>query len=184
MRDNITDIPQLESVIKSRFPEIIHTKDLIFPLGTAADCSYCVEDFPSVFRSIPSVFFGKSTHIAEDNDEPNSRKLRCSGGVSQCTLMPDGRLKICNGASDKQFYFKYNAFQKGLIYAWCNCGNNVSAFRNERYHNTYDCLRCKMRVSCNRIDCRVLAFGNTGSCKRSSPLTCYVEKHIRTPQML
>lgn len=103
MRQNVADLEELENMIKNRFPKAIHSKDLAFPLGNACDCAFSLDEIPQVDQSAPFLFL---PHETDDKDELLSHKaLRCSGGVVQCTLMPDGFLKICNSACDKQFYF-------------------------------------------------------------------------------
>ena len=172
LRRNIDEILTLEQELASRFPNAIHTKDLAFPLGKADSCAFSMDELPDIYSKLPGLFIRhRSSEIKET--EPTTTRLRCTGGVSQCTLMPDGKLKICNAACNEQFYFKYNAYSKGLRYAWINCGKAVGKFRHEKQRETDECKKCNYQQSCQGSNCRVLAWVYTGDANKSNPLTCF-----------
>lgn len=62
----------------------------------------------------------------------SGRRARCSGEIFQCTLQPDGRLKICNSASYESLYFSNNVIVNGLSFSWNNCGDNIKLIRKEK----------------------------------------------------
>ena len=181
--ENLDEIDILSDAIKTNYPNGIHTKDLVFPMGNADTCTFSIEDLPVIDQRIPSIFLRHGTDDVEENNSKPTR-LRCTGGVSQCTLMPDGSLKICNAACDKQFYFKHNAYKKGLKFAWIHCGNAVRRFRHERTKETDECQKCEYRQACKGSNCRVLAWAYTGDANRSNPLTCFAtRKAVREEQV-
>lgn len=172
LRQNIDSISELDKEIIEHFPDAIHTKDLAFPLGNASTCAFSIDELLEIDKKIPNLFI---RHGKEEASETISLipRQRCTGGVSQCTLMPDGNLKICNAACDKQFYFKHNAYAKGLQFAWINCGKLVNKFRHEKPRATNECKHCQNQQVCKGSNCRVLAWVYTGSAKKSNPLTCF-----------
>lgn len=178
LRENIDEIPELSEEIKKRFPNAIHTKDLAFPLGNADDCTFTINELEQVDKQIPDLFMNRESDIDLQKGRRKIKYLRCTGGVSQCTLMPDGRLKICNAACDDQFYFKYNAYSKGLKYAWLNCGSLIKKFRSEDPKITNDCKKCSLVKKCRGSDCRVMAWVYTGNASRSNPITCFTTKKM------
>ena len=175
MKDNIELMKTFHKEVAKLFPNAIHTDDLVFPMGNGLDCAFGVDDFDYVREKVPSLF-----SIKRDEDKDPTRKMRCSAGITQATLMPNGKLKICNAAISDVFSFKYNVFEKGLGYAWENCGENILKYRKEKKLNTTDCKRCEFHDKCCLTDCRVLAHIYTGSADRSNPLTCYsIRNHFR-----
>jgi len=171
MKDNIDEIDKFREHIRKCYPRASHTIDLAFPLGNAGGCAFSVEQLPYIMQKLPFLF-----DFYEHNSETAKVKFRCSGGVAQCTLMPDGKLKICNTACDDCFCFKNNAYKTGIKYAWQHCGVNVSSYRREMQCDTIDCKKCSSRDQCITKDCRVLAWVYCGDRHRSNPLTCYTTK--------
>lgn len=169
-RDNIANIKELDAFIADRYPSALHTKDIAFPMGNGCKCAFRFEEIEDVRACVPELF--APPKVNSGNSDAKGL-LRCSGGVSQCTLMSNGKLKICNAACDKRFEFRHNAFEVGLKYAWIHCGSNVQAFRKEKRWNTGACKLCNQRDNCHGNDCRVLAFVYTGSEKNNNPLTCF-----------
>lgn len=176
MRNNINNIKELDFFIKNNYPRAVHTKDLAFPLGSARDCVFNLNEIELVEKCVPGFFKTKGTHVDSDTENHSSKRFRCTGGISQCTLMPDGNLKICNSACNEQFYFKHNVYNKGLVYSWRHCGKNIEKYRHEKIHRTIDCKVCNYKQICNRNDCRMLAWAYTGSLNKSNPMTCYATK--------
>ena len=180
LRKNAGNLSELDEFVRSHYPKATHTKDLAFPMGKANDCVFSISELESVAQNISGLFLDVTNISEPENRDIFLRKgnhLRCSGGCSQCTLMPDGFLKICTAACDSQFYFKYNAYEYGLKYAWNNCGSNIKKFRQERDKDTKDCRKCHYRTDCNRSDCRVLAWAYTGDANRSNPVVCFARNH-------
>lgn len=175
MKDNVAHIAELDEMIRERYPKAIHTKDIAFPVGSARDCIFGLEEMEQIEHSVPDIFQSQGMYMeAEENKAIKKvKELRCTGGVTQCTLMPSGTLKICNAACDERFYFENNVYETGLKYAWVNCGENIAKYRKEKRYQTSDCKKCSARVQCNRNDCRVLAWAYTGDEARSNPTTCY-----------
>lgn len=172
LRQNIDEIGALEDFLVNKFPDAIHTKDLAFPLGNAADCVFTIDELNVVNKKVPELFANPKTNKIKKTSR-SMTPVRCTGGVSQCTVMPDGNLKICNAACDKQFYFKYNAYSKGLKYAWIHCGKQINKFRHEKPKKTIECKKCNLQKHCLGSNCRVLSWVYNGNINRSNPLTCY-----------
>jgi MoaA/NifB/PqqE/SkfB family radical SAM enzyme len=175
MKDNIHCMNDFDQFIKNEFPTAIHTTDLVFPYGNADQCTFSLDQLDDIIRIVPKMF--------RINQGTNTRKIlkkdyRCSGGISQCTISPDGCLKICNSACADIFKFKYNAFSYGLSNSWNNCGKNIKKYRKEKVFATSNCKKCNNVSKCNRTDCRVLSYIYTGDEKRSNPLTCYLINNI------
>lgn len=168
MKCNIDEVNDFEKVIKEKYPTVHFNKDLIFPLGNGLEQSFSVKEFETVFKKCPSVF---------NSSEKQDKILRCSGGVSQCTLTPDGRLKICNGACDERFFFKNNVFDVGIITAWYDCGQNIMFYRKEKNKTTQKCKQCKLKNKCFLTDCRILALGYCGDEKQPNPMVCFSVKN-------
>ena len=165
MKDNIFQVCEFKDYIKDNFPTAIHTHDVVFPMGDGNNCSFSVQELTSVRESLPFVL--------EDRGYAKQKQSRCSAAISQCCIMADGRLKICNAANDDIFYFKHNAFDAGLLKAWSDVGENILHYREEKSKSTIDCLRCKYRKKCYRTDCRVQAKAYYDDEKRSNPITCF-----------
>lgn len=179
MRQNIADINKLDNLVRMRYPNAIHTKDLAFPMGNSDDFAFSLDELPAVEHAVPSLLLSSEADKLSNGKSKKSKLPRCSGGISQCTLMPDGSLKICNSACSRQFYFEHNAYTNGLKYAWINCGKKISEFRREKAKCTYQCKKCLYVNECERNDCRVLAWVYTGDARNSNPLTCYMQKRMR-----
>ncbi len=175
MRQNEGDISKIVKYIQENFPEMKHTIDFAFPDGNAvkSKCAFSIEEIKSMIKEKKE----ESSLYNINNGRPLS-KHRCSGGISQCTITSKGELKICTAAHHPQFIFKYNAFQKGMEYAWYHCGKNIKRYRTEKVHKTKDCRKCKYKSKCGITDCRMLAMVYTGDEKRSSPLTCAMVQNI------
>lgn len=167
MKDNIDDYTLFNSYILEKFPTAIHANDLIFPSGEAKDSVYSENDFNFFYSKAPDLF---------NPPKVKSKKRRCSGGISQATLMPNGKLKICNAACAEVFNFQYNVFDYGLEKAWNDCGKNIEFFRHEKGKKTNDCKKCLYKKNCNITDCRVLAYAYKHSVNSSNPLSCYIIK--------
>ncbi len=164
MKCNIDNVNDFENFIKSKYPKFNFSKNLIFPLGNGCNQSFTISDFKNIYQKCPSLFKVKQN---------KEKTFRCSGGISQCTLVPNGNLKICNGACDKKFFFKRNAFDDGLVKAWYDCGKNISFFRKEKNKSTQKCKNCKSKNNCLMTDCRILALAYLGDEKQNSPFTCF-----------
>lgn len=167
MKYNLADIDKFEKFIKEKYPNFHYTKDLISPMGNGCEQAFSIDEFNSVYLKCPSLF-------AEG--EKKDRPYRCSGGISQCTISPNGKLKICNGACDSRFAFKYNAFEVGLVKAWYRGGKNIQFYRKERNKNTKKCNSCKFKSQCHVTDCRILALAYYGDEKLNSPIPCFTAK--------
>ncbi len=168
MKHNLHYYYDFREYVKMEYPDFIHTTDLIFPEGNGNECSFSLEELEKVKKEIPSLF--------ELQKNISKKNKRCSGGISQCTITPDGYLKICNSACDEEFKFKHNAFEKGIIKSWLDCGKNIKHFRREKSHSSKKCKKCINRKKCNITDCRVLAKSYTGSCLNCNPMTCMIVK--------
>jgi len=170
MRDNYDEYEAFKEQIEEKYPNIIHTTDLIFPSGNAVtnlNHSFTISDLKEIAQKYSFVFRSK---------EARKNGHRCTGGISQATLMSDGRLKICNPACDDKFFFKNNVFETGIIRAWEDCGTNIERIRNEKNKETIDCIKCTQKNSCITVDCRVLANLYYSDTNRSSPITCFITK--------
>lgn len=178
LKRNIDSISALDKYIAERYPRAVHTKDVGFPLGNGSCCALSLCELEAAGKMIPDLFNAVNRSDVLTVKQQGQSALRCTGGISQCTLMPNGNLKICNAACDSQFEFKYNAYQKGLRYAWQHCGKNIKAFRAEKAKKTTDCQKCPYVGNCEGNDCRVLAWVYTGSSARSNPITCITTKHL------
>lgn len=176
LRENVDTIMELDKMIREKFPNAIHTKDLAFPLGNGNTCAFTVEELPYIYRKLPDLFAYRGIEDGFDKKTNKMKRLRCTGGVSQCTLMPDGNLKICNAACDRQFYFRYNAYTKGLKYAWLHSGKAINKFRHEKAKSTKECKKCLNAKNCEGSNCRVLAWVYEGSAYKSNPLTCFATR--------
>lgn len=179
MPQNIAGLADLETMIESQFPKAIHSYDMVFPLGNACDCAFSLSEIPQVDQNVPSLFSSFETSIYDKKKLGSVKPPRCSGGITQCTLMPDGFLKICNSACDKQFYFKYNAYSKGISFAWNNCGRTITKIRHEKAKQTPQCKKCQYSKECDLKDCRVLAWVYTGDAAKSNPITCYIRHKMK-----
>ena len=175
MRQNITSLENVENMIKAKFPKAVHTKDLAFPLGNACDCAFSLDELPLVDQLAPSLFLAHETGDLSEQRSAMQKKIRCTGGITQCTLMPSGFLKICNSACDEQFYFKHNVFLKGIKFAWLNCGKKITKFRHEKAKQTPQCKNCQYVKDCRLNDCRVLAWAYTNDASKSNPIACYMQ---------
>ncbi len=168
MKDNFFQVHEFKDYIKDQFSTAIHTHDIVFPMGDGNNCSFSLQELTSVRESFPFVF--------ENRGVAKRKQTRCTAAISQCCIMADGRLKICNAANDEIFYFKHNAFDTGLLRAWSDVGDNILRYRVEKSKNTVDCLRCRYRKNCYRTDCRVQAKAYYDDEKRSNPITCFEMK--------
>lgn len=54
MKNNIDNIVDLDRLIENTFPNAIHTKDLVFPLGNAVNTAFRVNEFCIVDQKIPN----------------------------------------------------------------------------------------------------------------------------------
>lgn len=175
MKDNVGELKEIKRFVKERYPNAVHSIDIIFPSGNAKlDSSHCFSfsELKSIANEYPTLFSMKEKRI-------NKKFFRCTGGISQATLKPDGKLKICNIAEDERFFFKKNVFIDGLRKVWEDCGLNISSFREEKAKCTKDCLQCPSRDECEITDCRVFAWLLTGSENNSSPMTCFMTRGIK-----
>lgn len=172
LRKNMDTMNQFSEYVRKKYPNAIHTKDLAFPLGNACDkYVFSVNEYDQFADLL------KNTEDIPNESLSRTMKypFRCSGGVSQCTLMPTGFLKICNAACDPQFHFKYNAFDTGLLYAWKNCGTQIAKIRKEKPKQAKACRHCKIKRICAIENCRVLAWIYTGDARGNNPLACKME---------
>lgn len=169
MKNNLNNANSFTSWIKEKYPNAICSSNLIFPTDYCRELAFTVDEFDKVYNEIPRLF--KYSNISKSKE-----KNRCSGGVSQCTITPDGFLKICNSACDSKFYFSHNVFEKGLSYSWYNCGDNIKAIRNEKKHMTEDCKNCKFKKKCYNTDCRIIGNNYYKNANRSNPITCYITR--------
>lgn len=175
MRQNIANLTELEKMIKTQYPNAEHIKDLVFPLGNATNCAFSIDELVTVDRIAPNLLVSREAYNLNKQKLARHKESRCTGGITQCTLMPDGFLKICTSACDKQFFFKHNAYSKGLKFSWINCGNNINRFRHEKAKHTYQCKKCQHVRVCSVNDCRVLAWVYTGDAKKSNPVSCFIQ---------
>lgn len=169
MKCNLNRANDFSAWIKEQYPYAIHSSNLIFPTDYCSDLAFTESEFDNVYKKMPHLF---KYSILKTNKGEN----RCTGGISQCTITPDGMLKICNSACDSAFYFKYNVFEKGLDYSWYNCGENIIAIRNEKRYNTEDCKNCKLKKKCYNTDCRIIGKNYAKKDNRSNPITCYITR--------
>lgn len=168
MKSNFDEINEFKEWVKKEFPNANHSVDLIFPTDYCKEQCFNEKEFDKVYDKMPSIF----KYITEKS----GRSARCSGGISQCTLQPDGRLKICNSAGYEGLYFSNNVFVSGLSFSWNNCGDNIKLIRKEKNHKTKDCVKCKMKKKCNNTDCRITSFNYNKDMHRSNPITCFITK--------
>lgn len=168
MKQNLKLYYEFNSYIAKEYPNFIHTTDLIFPEGNGNKCSFSIDELKSIKANVPNLF--KAKEIID------KKTKRCSGGISQCTITPDGFLKICNSACDNEFMFKYNALEKGIIKSWIDCGKNINFFRKEKKHSCKQCKKCIYKKQCNITNCRVLAKSYTGCSSNCNPITCIIAK--------
>ena len=173
LRENTEEMVQFSAYIRERYPNAIHTKDLAFPMGNACDQHvFSINEYDQFADFLK----GPDDGAKELGSQIRKNTFRCSGGISQCTLMPTGFLKICNAACDPQFYFKYNAIHDGILYAWRYCGARISRIRREKAKKAKECRRCAIKQVCTIENCRVLAWIYTGDATRSNPLACRIER--------
>lgn len=165
MRINFNEYESLRGFIQLRFPNATHTVNLVFPDGNSLQSkqAFSLSELNDIKSIHPELFKVKS-------DKQNVH--RCSGGINQCTLSPDGSLKICNAACDKRFKFIHNVFETSLIYAWVNCGKLITFYRNELNYSSPECINCKNKKSCFANNCRIMALLYKGDETKCSPLTC------------
>ena len=148
MPDNLAYIKDLQKYISKSYPNFIHTLDLIFPAGNGTKNYFNEQELQSICKRFPELFtYAENSHS----------QFRCTGGITQCTITPDGKMKICNAADSDNFLFKYNVYDRPLSYVWRHCGKNISYFRKEKSKKTKDCKNCSLNKKCKMIDCRVLA---------------------------
>lgn len=165
MKQNFDEIDQLCSLIHRKYPQALHTLDFVFPEGNAVNsCDLSWKEIDECLNSHSEMYNSINVDV--------SKRFRCSGGITQCTLSYNGNLKICNAATNPIFNFKYNVLQEGLTKAWFFCGKNIKKFRKEKNHTTKDCKKCKYVSQCTGVDCRVLAFLYKNDIDCSNPLTC------------
>jgi len=176
MKDNIDLIDDFTKYIKREFPFAIHSLDLVFPAGNANQCTFNLSELDYVNRLVPRLFYPIPQ---EDGEETAKKKYRCSGGISQCTVSPNGSLKICNAACSPEFQFIHKIPEYSLTRSWIDCGSGIRQFRNEIEHKTKDCIKCIKRKTCDRTDCRVMAFMYNHDLNSSNPITCYSMFHGR-----
>ncbi len=169
---NIGVVRELDQFVKEHYPRAIHTKDIVFPMGSGCDCAFSLSEVKMLHTQNPELFSIQNKNRKRSVWGNKQKKHRCSGGISQCTLMSNGNLKICNAACDDRFIFQFNAFSVGLTYAWTNCGNQIKKYRGEKDRATKSCKHCMYRKKCHGNDCRVLAWAYTGDEKKNNPLTC------------
>lgn len=168
MPDNLEYIKDLQKYISKSYPNFIHTLDLVFPAGNGANNHFNEQELKNIYKWFPELF---------TYNESNHSQFRCTGGVTQCTITPNGKMKICNAADSDNFLFKYNVFDYPLSYVWRHCGKNISCFRKEKFKKTKDCISCTFNKKCKMIDCRVLAYFYKGDVCRSNPVTCISAKN-------
>ena len=169
VKDNEREILEFDNWFKNTFPNVKHIHDFIFPSRENKIHCFDTSNFNDLYLRFLDLFVNNG----------NPRKLRCTGGISQCTIMPNCYIKICNSADNKIFWFEHNVFDKGLVYAWENPGKNILRFRREKTHTTKDCKLCKNMHKCKLTDCRVISYNYHKELYRSNPITCFtVEKSI------
>lgn len=175
MKSNIEQYNKLNDFVKDRFPNARHSLSLIFPDGNAIKTDQCFSqnELLMIEQKFPNIFVVK---------ESKKSKYRCSGGITQCTLTPDGNLKICNAACNNRFMFASNVFETSLKYAWINCGANINYYRNELDKSSEKCLYCKHKKTCYANNCRIMAYLYMGSEFNNSPLACIAAKHMEVSQ--
>ena len=167
MPKNIGYIKDFHNWINRNYPDFIHTMDLVFPYGNGKDNCFNLSDLDWVKREIPELFrYTESQHS----------RVRCTGGITQCTVSPIGDIKICNAACSRKFLFKFIAFDKSLSYSWKHCGKTISGYRKEKFKHTNDCKKCNLQKKCKMIDCRVMADLYKNSTQCSNPITCIAAK--------
>ena len=169
MRENIEFAAKFKDFIKNEFPDFIYGVDLITPCKTNQAHSFRKDEFNEIYEQMPSLLNSRNS---------KSDKFRCSGGRSQATLMVDGGLKICNGAVDEIFKFQYNAFDKGLIRAWDECGKNIAAFRKEKNKSMKTCKKCELKRECKITNCRIISYAYNGDCNTPNPIICFYMKNV------
>lgn len=174
MKDNIDYMNEFNTYIREMFPSAIHTNDLVFPNDVNGQCSFQLKELYEVNKRFPYLFNEGKSHSMVERHKTVSR---CSGGISQATISPDGSMKICNAAVADIFKFEYNVFDKGLEYVWTNGGDIIEMFRNEKSHKTIDCISCGYREKCSITDCRMLAYAYYNRIDRSNPITCITTKN-------
>ena len=171
MKSNISQVNEFKNFIEEKYPRFVFSMSLIFSMCNDSNECFTTQEFDDVYDNCPNLF---------ELPEKKKRKNRCSGGISQCTIMPNGLLKICNAACDPRFYIEKNAFDVGIKEAWCNCGRNIEFFRHEKNKNTANCKHCKIKSSCTMNDCRILALAYKKDHRVSNPFVCYAtKKHLQ-----
>lgn len=171
MKLNKFNILDLKQFILEKYPNFKHTTDIILPCNDVKsnNLHFSIEELINLKIDFPELFINN-----DKKNEINSR-LRCSGGVQQATISPDGSMKICNAASDSIFKFEHNVLEHGLAFSWINCGKNIEFFREER-NKSRMCSSCSKYKLCTSTNCRLLAHYYLGNHKENSPLTCIKEK--------
>ena len=159
MKTNLNQANDFSTWIKKKYPNAICSSNLIFPTDYCKKMTFDENEFDYVDEKIPQLF-------KYSKPKTSKEKYRCSGGISQCTLTPDGLLKICNSACDSKFYFPHNVFEKGLAYSWYNCGNSIKLIRKEKKQKTEDCKNCKLKKKCYNTDCRINAVSSLSDFRR------------------
>lgn len=168
MKYNISVYIEIKSYISTNFPNFKWTVDFIFPYGNAKDKEFCFE-----VNQIKT--FMSELNLFNKTQNYNTDANRCSGGISQATLMPNGKLKICNAACDSEFHFALNVYEFGLEKVWHDCGDNISKIRREKRFNNTKCKVCSLKGQCSNVDCRVLSKIYTGNSCKLNPITCLAE---------
>ena len=165
MKENLDNALKFEDYIRKEYPNYFYSADLITPCLTNKEHSFSKNDFDYIFEKYPKLF--------TFNEKENDSKYRCSGGISQCTIMTNGYLKICNGAVDEIFKFKNNVFETGLIRAWTDCGKIIAKYRREKRRSSKICKKCNLRHKCSASDCRIISKAYLNSENLPNPIICY-----------
>lgn len=165
MKENLENSIKFEEYITKEYPNFYYSADLITPCPTNKNHSFNLSDFDSIYKKYPKLF--------EFKENESNSIYRCSGGISQCTLMADGNLKICNGAVDEVFKFKYNVFKNGLKKSWLDCGDNIKKYRKEKKKTSIKCRACSLKDKCFLTDCRIISKSFVGSEDLPNPVVCF-----------
>ena len=168
MKSNIDRASEFKKFMEKEYPMYKYAANLITPCPTNTEHCFKIDEFDDVYKKYKNVF-----EIEKNKDR---KKNRCSGGISQCTIMVDGFVKICNGAVGDIFKFKHNVFKEGLVKTWLDCGDNIKIFRNEKRKNTLQCKKCAYKRKCYGTDCRIISEAYFGNTNFPNPIICYSAK--------
>lgn len=170
MEDNLAEMPEFDYYIKNKFPNMQHLYDLAFPVTDAFENqqgAISIKELDRVHDSFPQYF----EYL---NEFRNVRTFRCSGGISSAAIDVNGNIRICTGAQDDRFII--GSLRKKTLYDnWLYPNENGKYYRNEKHKHSKKCESCKNAKTCQKVDCRLLAYKYTGNEKNVNPMTCYIE---------